>query len=130
MNRIFSTKNLYISKSSIPKAGRGVFTNKAFRKGEVIERCPVYVLSKKDYPIIKKTSLRNYYLMWGKSTAGICLGYGSLYNHSYNPNATYNKNTSDKTIEFIAIKNIKKTPCLVFLILGPELFIEINILFP
>ncbi|HJN65554.1 MAG TPA: SET domain-containing protein-lysine N-methyltransferase, partial [Pirellulales bacterium] len=26
---------------------------------------------------------------WGKRTVALALGYGSLYNHSYNPNARY-----------------------------------------
>ncbi len=50
--------------------------------------------------------------MWGeikeRHKAGICLGFGSLYNHSYSPNATYKKLHEEKMIEFIAIKDIKK----------------------
>jgi SET domain-containing protein len=98
--------NLYISKSSIPKAGRGVFAGKTIKKGEVIEVCPVLVLPRKDYPTLKKTLLRNYYFMWGKVTCTLCFGYGSLYNHGYNPNATYYKLIKDKIIKFIAIKDI------------------------
>jgi len=73
----------------------------------LIEKCPVLVLPRKDYLLVKKTLLRNYYFMWGKSTCGICLGFGSLHNHSYEPNAIYKKNIKEKTIDFIAIKNIK-----------------------
>lgn len=99
---------VYLSKSKITKAGRGVFATKPIKKGEVIEKCPVFVLPRKDYPSIKKTELRNYYFMWGKATAAICYGYGSLYNHSYQPNATYKKKIKDELIEFTAIKDIKK----------------------
>ena len=47
--------------------------------------------------------------MWGKATSAICFGYGSFYNHSYQPNATYKKKIKDKVIEFIALKDIKKS---------------------
>lgn len=38
----------------------------------------------------------------------IALGFGSIYSHSYEPNATYKKRFKNKTIDFIAIKDIKK----------------------
>lgn len=100
--------NVIVKKSRISKAGRGVFALKKMYKGEIIEKCPVLVLPKKDYPIAKKTELKNYYFMWGKVTSAICFGYGSLYNHSYEPNATYKKRIKRQIIEFIALKEIKK----------------------
>jgi len=102
------SSKIYLSKSKIPKAGKGVFAAKSIKKGEVIEECPVLVLPKKDYPTVKKTILRNYYFMWGKTTSALCFGYGSFYNHSYQPNATYKKNTKERKIDFVAIKNIAK----------------------
>jgi len=99
---------IYISKSKTSGAGRGVFAGEDFKKGDLVERCPAIVFPLKEYPIIKKTILRNYYFMWGKNTSVICLGLGSLYNHSYTPNATYKKNIKSKTIDFIALKDIKK----------------------
>ena len=38
----------------------------------------------------------------------IGLGFGSLYNHSYNPNAIYKKRMRENLLDFVAIKNIKK----------------------
>ena len=46
--------------------------------------------------------------MWGKSTSAICFGFGSYYNHSYKPNATYKKEIKKQIIRFIAIRDIKK----------------------
>lgn len=106
--QISPSDKIYLSDSSITNAGRGVFARVAIKKGEVIERCPVFVLPRKDYPVLKKTALRDYYFMWGKTTVAICFGYGSLYNHSYTPNATYKKLIKEQTIEFVAIKDIKK----------------------
>ena len=31
-----------------------------------------------------------------------------MYNHSYSPNATYNKRVKEKLIDFVALKDIKK----------------------
>lgn len=106
--KIYSSQRICVSDSEIPKAGRGIFAAKSIKKGETIEQCPVIVLPSKDYPIVKKTTLKNYYFMWGKTTCGVCLGFGSIYNHSYLPNATYKKRISEKVIEFIAIMDINK----------------------
>jgi len=108
ITRLIPSTKIFLSESRIPKAGLGVFANRLIKKGEVIEECPVFVLPRKDYPTVKKTILRNYYFMWGKSTSGICFGYGSYYNHSYKPNATYKKNIKAKTIKFVSLINIKK----------------------
>jgi hypothetical protein len=101
-------RNNYVAKSEIRNAGRGVFASTSIKKDKIIESCPVLVLPRKDYPLVKRTELRNYYFMWGKSTSAICFGYGSIYNHSYEPNATYVKRIKQKRIDFVAIKSIKK----------------------
>lgn len=105
--KITNTK-VSVQQSLIPKAGLGVFAQADINSNATIETCPVIVLPKKDYPLVKQTMLRNYYFMWGKTTCAICFGYGSFYNHSYSPNATYIKNIKDKIITFSAIKPIKK----------------------
>ena|SRR3989338_6031497 len=108
MTKIISSPKIEVSKSRIIKAGRGCFARSLIKKGEVIEECPVLVLPRKDYVTAKKMSLRDYYFLWRKVTCVICLGFGSLYNHSYEPNATYKKNIKQQTIKFVAIKDIMK----------------------
>lgn len=105
--KITNTK-VSVQQSLILKAGLGIFAQQNINSNETIETCPVLVLPRIDYPLVKQTILRNYYFMWGKTTCAICFGYGSFYNHSYTPNATYLKNIKDKTITFSAIKPIKK----------------------
>lgn len=63
-----------------------------------------------DRKIIDKTSLYNYYFSWGINLieGAIALGYGSLYNHSYKPNAKYIKYLDKKIIKFLAHTEIKK----------------------
>ena len=88
--------------------GRGVFAARWFQAGEVIEVCPVITLSSADAAKLDDTYLYNYYFGWGADNTGaaIALGFGSLYNHSYAPNATYRKSEADCTISIIAVKPI------------------------
>jgi len=81
--------DLYIAPSDVH--GRGVYCSKFIPEGEIIEICPVLVLPKKDLEQIRDTKLYNYYFIWGDQDEAIAiiLGFGSLYNHSYLPNAEY-----------------------------------------
>ena len=58
--------------------------------------------------LIAPTILYNYYFCWGRGQkqGAIALGLGSIYNHSYTPNAIYIPRQEDKVIEFVAIKKI------------------------
>jgi SET domain-containing protein len=88
--------------------GRGVFAARWFQAGDVIEVCPVIALSSADAAKLDDTQLYNYYFGWGAENKGaaIALGFGSLYNHSYDPNANYRKSEADSTISVIAVKPI------------------------
>jgi len=92
----------------ISKNHRGVFAKNKIKKGEIIEICPVIIIPYKEKNLINKTFLFDYYFEWGsRNQPAIALGYGSLYNHSYQPNAEYDQNTKKKIITFKAIKDIK-----------------------
>ncbi|MGD1003077.1 MAG: SET domain-containing protein [Minisyncoccia bacterium] len=108
--QIFPSFKIYCTDSKIENGGRGVFANEDIAKGEIIERCPVVVVKEEETSLLRKSELINYYFIWGedKKAVAICLGFGSLYNHSYEPNATYEKLIDDDMIKFIAIKDIKK----------------------
>lgn len=98
--------HIYIAESA--GRGRGVFAAKAFRKGEIIETAPVIVLSTDSMSMLDHTELYNYYFLWGNQhlQCAIALGFGSIYNHSYQPNARYNTYYSDQIIEFVCLENI------------------------
>ena len=84
--------------------GRGVFARRAIRKGEVFEICPVLVLpgdSIEDF----STGVGPYVFRWGEGKLALALGYGSLYNHSYRPNARY-RDVGPRTKAFEAIRDI------------------------
>ena len=90
------------------KYGRGVFATRDIKTGELIEVSPVLASSKNDWKYLKKTVLYNYCFSWGENYehTAIALGYGSLYNHSYTPNAKFANNTDNTSIDFYAIADI------------------------
>lgn len=98
---------LYVAESETK--GRGIFTSKTIESGDLIEICPVIVMPPKELKIIDDTVLYNYYFLWGEAQkeCAICLGYGSLYNHDYHPNARYDLDLTNSTIDFFCIKKIK-----------------------
>ena len=85
-----------------------MFARVDIKKGEIIERCPVIEIPKHDASGESILVTYIYYLGKNKKRPMLALGFGSLYNHSYQPNAVYKENFKEKTIEFIAIQNIKK----------------------
>jgi uncharacterized protein len=85
--------------------GRGVFARRAIKKGTVIECVPVVIVPLKlvvegrDNP-----ALARYFYAWNRTAVAVALGYGSLYNHSYTPNAVYSDR--DMMIFYRALRNI------------------------
>jgi SET domain-containing protein len=83
--------------------GRGVFAGKSYKKDEIIEIA--YCI--KDKPDFYKNSiLIDYLFRYDDTYSLLCLGNGSLYSHSDNPNCTYE--IKDDKIYFTCIKPIKK----------------------
>lgn len=72
------------------KKGRGVFARKSISKGELIERVPIVVFSVQDIQgSVRRSKLTDYVFNWDADSIVISLGYGSLYNHSFRPNAQF-----------------------------------------
>lgn len=95
---------------------RGVFADKKFKRGDIIEACPVIPISEKDFIKLKGTALENYPFSWKERETCIVLGYGSLYNHSDTPNIDW-VDYPDHLKVFFALRDIKK---------GEELFFNYN----
>ncbi|MCM3717555.1 SET domain-containing protein [Fictibacillus phosphorivorans] len=89
--------------------GRGIFATSKIQKGELIHQAPVIVCPGTEYVKLQKTTLRDYYFNWGENYdhVAIALGYGSLFNHSYTPNAVFENNLTEETVDFFALKDIK-----------------------
>lgn len=100
---------LDIELKRIPGKGLGVFATRDFDTGEIIESCPVLTMSPTERKWAEKTILNHYIYPW-KSTRGasLVLGYGSIINHSFTPNADWKQNFKTISMVYRAIKPIKK----------------------
>jgi SET domain-containing protein len=109
--------DLAIRKSKI--GGRGVFAKRLFREYETIEVCPVLPLTPKEFEAVSKTTLGYYVYTWPGprqspkvdpskySGSAVVFGYGSMYNHSFDPNADWSINVKNRTMTFRALRDIQ-----------------------
>ena len=110
MKKITSSNKIYVSQSTISGADRGVFANVDIKKDELIENCPFIEIPEHEIERAEESVLINYYYFFGekKERFLVALGFGSIYNHLYTPNARYHIKPEERVIEFIALKEIKK----------------------
>jgi uncharacterized protein len=98
----------YITVKQTSQMGRGVFAEKNFSPGEVIEICPVVPIPSKDASLTSKTILEYWLFEWKTDDeSAMILGYGMIYNHSSHPNATYESDHVNNSVVFTASKPIK-----------------------
>lgn len=97
------TQSDIIEVKRVKGKGRGVFARQPIRAGAVIERVPVLVIPYGEDEW--DSGLAPYYFAWGRGTVALALGYGSLYNHSYRPNARYD-DIGQLTKVFTALRDI------------------------
>ncbi len=116
MKKLLTSNKVYVGKSTIPKAGRGVYARRDIQKGEIIETSPIIEVPQHDLSNLKESILVTYFFYFGKNKErlAIALGFGSLYNHSHKPNITYKMSPKESLIDFIALKDIKKEDELTF----------------
>jgi SET domain-containing protein len=88
-----------------PGRGRGVFATAVIRQGDVFDRAYALVIPDDQWEHIERSLLVNYCYSWGDLGA-LALGAGSLYNHSYTPNARYIKRMDELVIEYLALRDI------------------------
>lgn len=96
---------------------RGVFATRDIGKGELIHEAPVISYPNEEHVHIEKTLLADYAFEYGINHTAILLGYGMLFNHSYQPNAIYEINFNNHTFDFFAYTDIKA---------GEEILINYN----
>ena len=103
---VYQHPHIYIGNTA--EKGRGVFTSEIITKDTLIEICPVLYLPKKDIELLKQTVINDYYFEWGKNLEGgaFAMGYGSLYNHSFEPNAYYDVDMEAHLLMVYAWTNI------------------------
>jgi SET domain-containing protein len=96
--------------------GYGVFARKTIRKGSVIEECPM--LETTGYDI---ADLQNYFFRLSEKTSGIALGFGCIYNHSPDPNASFSLDKKNMLMIVKAQRTIQAGEE-IFISYGPEWF--------
>lgn len=99
MKRAIVQNNIVVKPSNIH--GHGVFAKENFRKGEIIEVCYTLLASDKDEKLI------NFTFSSSKGST-IPLGFGCIYNHSPQPNATYDLDIEKMLMTFTAKRFIHK----------------------
>jgi hypothetical protein len=97
--------DLYVAPSV--RHGRGVFAARVFAQEAIIEICPVIVVPAAQRAVIGTTVLFDHCYEWGDA-AGLALGFGSLYNHSYEPNAHYRQHIDRGLVVVTALAAIAK----------------------
>lgn len=95
-----------VKKSGVA-SGNGVYALKEFKKNDVIEICPAIFLPIKEFEKLKQTKMFYYFFEYTNKEFAVVLGYGSVYNHSYKPNAQYRFNMKTRMMIIRAIKKIK-----------------------
>ena len=72
-----------------------------------IDQVPMIVMSAKEYEEeLSGSRLSNYCFAWGRNQVALALGYGSIYNHSFAPNARY-EDVGPQTKVFVALRPIE-----------------------
>ena len=84
--------------------GRGVFAGRTFDAGEVIEECPVLLVPA---GAVAALGLSGYCFEWTEDECAIALGYGSLYNHSWQPNARYDHDHDGVVVTYTTVRRIE-----------------------
>jgi len=94
--------------------GFGVVATQKINEDEIIESCPIVILSQKECDFIEKEGnniILNYYYLIQEDLKRCCLmlGWGSIYNHSLTPNAyiDYPDKKSERYLQFKALRNIE-----------------------
>lgn len=103
----------YVVVKTTKKKGRGVFAKRLIPEGTEFEHVPLIVVT---WEQIQDSELADYVYAWDGGKTVIALGYGSLYNHSYKPNARY-EDLSTRAKAYIALRDIQP---------GEEILINYN----
>lgn len=103
--------------------GRGVFALKHIPQGEIFDVTPAIRIPDPDARLLDSTVLQSYYYEFFENPepppddAGILGGFGSIYNHSWTPNALFLYDVPNFAMEFVALRDIEE---------GEEIFTNYN----
>lgn len=103
---MISPDKLYIGDSSI--SGRGVFAKVGIKEGEVLEECHYMLLAETNFKAIDRNLTEYVFAFEKTSKVSIVFGFGSIYNHSREPNADWEIDTKNNLYRFFAISDISE----------------------
>lgn len=107
-----------VHRGSSPVHGDGVFASVDLRAGDIVEVCPVLVVAAPDVEAFNTTGLDHYCYAWVDGAVALALGLGSLYNHSFTPNASFQTDAEANTVTIIALTDIARGDEVTFNYLG------------
>jgi SET domain-containing protein len=110
---LYRSNKIYLDESGIH--GRGVFASEFIKSGEILEECHFIVLPN---DVAYPTILNEYLFSWPKGESGlaVCLGFGSIFNHSDTEfNANWETDTTKKKFIFFSTRDIN---------IGEEIFLN------
>lgn len=110
MNNTIYAPQVYVKHTGTEK-GRGAYAGRDYKKGEVVEECPVIVLFRQPDQLAPR--IKTIIFNWGSLTNSapsnaLVLGYGSIYNHNNPANMIYKGDMDNHSIKYIAARDIKK----------------------
>ncbi len=121
----FIHSDLRLGESTIPGAGTGVFATADIPARTVIESCPVIIMAHNTFNELNSIHpgvrhiLSDYPFQWTNGRSAICLGWGGIINHSFEPNAQWRLRTKEEhgfdALVFRLKRNIKA---------GEEIFVR------
>ena len=123
--RWFIDPRIHLGMSAIKNAGTGVFATNDIPSRTVIESSPVILVSRDLFDVINnihsnvRNILSDYPFAWPNGISAFALGWGGLYNHSFEPNVMWEFVTEEddgfNALRFRTKRDIKA---------GEELFIR------
>lgn len=90
--RWFISHDLRLGESSVPGAGIGVFATKDIPARTVVESSPIILMAQHTFEVLNEIHpphrhiLSDYPFQWTNNLSAIAIGWGSLLNHSFEPN--------------------------------------------
>jgi SET domain-containing protein len=88
-----------------PIHGRGVFAARQLGAGDTIEECLILKVPGDQASLLEETDLFGFTFEWEDGVA-VALGFGSLYNHSWTPNARYDHDYDRDLVIYSAVRAI------------------------
>jgi len=99
--------NLPFEVKRVPGKGLALFAVRNIAENEIIEECPILPLTPTERKHSEKTILNHYIYPWRSTrSAAVVFGYGSIYNHSFTPNADWKQNFKTSRMVYRALRDI------------------------